>query len=143
MLSMLRIGSEIGGLGDHFGNAALPTLGSRVVAAYRLLLVEHGVFASRLSLPLDALLLAVGAGILAVRSLRQEAARVLLLWLGIAVLAVCVWPPVLWDRYFLPAMAPIVAAEVLALAVAVPALMRRVGRFLPREQPGPEPIRNV
>lgn len=126
ILSMLRIGSELGQLGDAFGRAALPTLASRIEAAYDLLLGERGIFASRLGLPLDGLLLAVGAAVLVAQSRAQPAARVLLLWLVVSLAAVCVWPPVRWDRYFLPAMAPVAAAECLALALGVPALVRRV-----------------
>jgi 4-amino-4-deoxy-L-arabinose transferase-like glycosyltransferase len=128
VVSMLRIGSELGSLGATFVGMGLPTVASRIDAAHELLLVENGVIGSRVPLPLDAPLLAFGTLLLAARARRRTAARVVLIWLVVAVVAVCVWPPVRWDRYFLPALAPIGVAECVALAAIATALARAAAR---------------
>jgi hypothetical protein len=126
LVSMLRIGSELGSLGATFPGVALPTVASRIGAAHAFLLGEGGVLGSRVSVPVDAPLLALAELLLAARARHRISARVVLIWLGVAVAAVCVWPPVRWDRYFLPALAPIGVAEWVAVSAIATALARPV-----------------
>jgi hypothetical protein len=58
------------------------------------------------------------------RARREPAARVLLLWLVAAVAAVSLWTPLRFERYYLPAVAPVVATECLALAFLLGAGLR-------------------
>ncbi|MGH0029128.1 MAG: ArnT family glycosyltransferase [Myxococcota bacterium] len=128
MLSMLRIGGEVGGLGRIFPGVSLPTLASRVEAAARFLLVDGGVVGGRLGVPVDLLLLPAGAVLLVRRARGDATARLCALWLVCGVTAVCVWPPVRWDRYFLPALPPIAVAEALALGAAGSLVAERFAR---------------
>jgi hypothetical protein len=126
--SMLAIGSELGALGGTFAGLELPTVASRIGAAHDLLLREGGLVASRVPLPVDAPLLALGTLVLAARARRRTAARVVLVWLAVAVVSVCAWPPVRWDRYFLPALAPIGVAEWVAVAAIATGVARALAR---------------
>lgn len=134
--SMLRIGGELGSLGPTFAGLGLPTVASRIGAAHQILLAD-GVLASRVGLPIDAPLLAVGTLLLAARARRQTTARVVLIWLAVAGVVVCVWPPLRWDRYFLPALAPIGVAEWVAAGALATALARAAARVARRRAPSP------
>jgi hypothetical protein len=87
-----------------------------VAAARSLLLGPFAMLTPRLGVRIDGALLALGLGVLVWRARREPAARVLLLWLAAALAAVCLWTPLRFERYYLPAVAPIVAAECVALA---------------------------
>ncbi len=130
MLSMLRVGSEFGELRFLSPIGLLDSVPSRIQAAYEVLLGSFGMLASHLGAPLDHLLLPLGLGLLVWRSRSLAAARVVLLWLIASLAAVSLWPPMRFERYYLPAVAPIAAAECLALAFLVGALARGGTRAL-------------
>jgi hypothetical protein len=131
-LSMLRVGSEFRELELMSSIVLLDSVGSRVQAACEVLLGGAGMLASRLGVPADHVLLPIGSGLLAWRARTLPAARVLLLWLVAALAAVSLWTPMRFERYYIPAIAPIALAECLALAflsdLAVRAGFRAVGR---------------
>jgi hypothetical protein len=116
VLSMLRVGSEFGDLQLLSSIVLLDSVGSRIQAAYQMLLGSFGMLASRFGAPVDVLLLPLGLVLLAWRARSLAAARIVLLWLLAALAAVSLWPPMRFERYYLPAVAPIIAAECLALA---------------------------
>jgi hypothetical protein len=55
----------------------------------------------------------------------------------VAGVVVCVWPPLRWDRYFLPALAPIGVAEWVAAGALATALARAAARVARRRAPSP------
>ena len=130
VLSMLRVGSEFGELRVLSSIVLLDSVSSRVEAAYQVLLGSFGMLASHLGAPADHLLLPLGLGLLAWRARSLPAARVVLLWLVAALAAVSLWPPMRFERYYLPAVAPIVAAECLALALLLGVAVRGGSRML-------------
>ena len=130
VLSMLRVGSEFGELRLLSSIVLLDSVSSRVEAAYQVLLGSFGMLASRLGAPVDHVLLPLGLGLLAWRARSLPAARVVLLWLVVALAAVSLWPPMRFERYYIPALAPIVAAECLALALLLGAAVRGGSRVL-------------
>jgi hypothetical protein len=95
-----------------------------------MLLGGAGMLASWLKVPLDHLLLPLGLGLLAWRARRLAAARVILLWLLAALAAVSLWPPMRFERYYIPAIAPIAVAECLALASLLAVALREAPRAL-------------
>ncbi len=117
VLSMLRVGSEFRELRLLSAIVLLDSVSSRIQAAIELLLGNFGMLASHLGAPVDHVLLPLGLGLLAWRARALPAARVVALWLVAALAAVSLWPPMRFERYYLPAVAPIVAAECLALAL--------------------------
>jgi 4-amino-4-deoxy-L-arabinose transferase-like glycosyltransferase len=117
VLSLLRVGSEFGELKVMASIGQLDSVSSRVQAACEMLLGGAGMLASRLHAPLDHLLLPIGLALLAWRARTLAAARVILLWLLAALAAVSLWPPMRFERYYIPAIAPIAVAECLALAL--------------------------
>jgi len=130
VLSMLRVGSEFGELRLFSSIVLLDSVSSRVQAAYQILLGDFGMLASRFGVPADPLLLALGLGLLGWRARSLPAARVVLLWLLAAVAAVSLLTPLRFERYYLPAVAPIVAAECLALAFLLGVAVRGGSRAL-------------
>ena len=130
VLSMLRVGSEFGELRLLSSIVLLDSVSSRIQAAYQMLLGGFGMLASRFGAPLDPLLLPLGLVLLAWRARSLAAARVVLLWLLAALAAVSLWPPMRFERYYLPAVAPIVAAECLALALLLGVAVRGGSRAL-------------
>jgi hypothetical protein len=139
LVAMLALGGEMQGLPAFFPMDALPDVTSRASAAYDLVLFRFGMINALVSLPIDGVLLAAGAVILAGRARGSASARVLLCWLAAAGLAVCLWPPVRWDRYFLPALAPVFAVECVAMSALAMALWRRARRFL-RDRSAPAAV---
>lgn len=129
-LSMLRVGSEFGELKLMSSIVLLDSVGSRVRAACDVLLGGAGMLASHLRLPVDHVLLPVGFGLLAWRARTLPAARVLLLWLIAALAAVSLWTPMRFERYYIPAIAPIAVAECLALAFLLELAVRAGSRAL-------------
>ena len=130
VLSMLRVGSEFNQLRLMSSIVLLDSVSSRIQAACELLLGGFGMLASHLGAPADHVLLPVGLGLLAWRARTLPAARVVLLWLVAAVAAVSLWPPMRFERYYLPAVAPIAAAECLALALLLGVAARGGSRAL-------------
>jgi hypothetical protein len=139
VLSLLRVGSEFGDLKVMASIGQLDTVSARVQAACQMLLGGAGMLASRLHAPLDHLLLPVGLALLAWRARRLAAARVVLLWLLAALAAVSLWPPMRFERYYIPAIAPIAVAECLALALLLGLAVRggeRAWRAFRARDPG-------
>ncbi len=129
-LSMLRVGSEFGELKLVSSIVLLDSVPSRVRAACDVLLGGAGMLASHLGPPADHVLLPLGLGLLAWRARTLPAARVLLLWLVAALAAVSLWPPMRFERYYIPAIAPIAVAECLALALLLGIAVRGGSRVL-------------
>ena len=129
-LSMLRVGSEFGELKLMSSIVLLDSVGSRVRAACDVLLGGAGMLASHLRLPVDHVLLPVGLALLAWRARTLAAARVILLWLVAALAAVSLWTPMRFERYYIPAIAPIAVAECLALALLLGITVRGASRAL-------------
>jgi hypothetical protein len=65
-----------------------------------------------------------------VRARTLPAARVPLLWLIAALAAVSLWTPMRFERYYIPAIAPIAVAECLALAFLLELAVRGGARAL-------------
>jgi 4-amino-4-deoxy-L-arabinose transferase-like glycosyltransferase len=129
-LSMLRVGSEFGELKLMSSIVLLDSVGSRVRAACDVLLGGAGMLASHLRLPVDHVLLPVGLALLAWRARTLAAARVILLWLVAALAAVSLWTPMRFERYYIPAIAPIAIAECLALGFLLELAVRAGSRAL-------------
>ncbi len=115
VISMLQVGSELERVRLIFPTVSLESIPSRIAAARELLLGSSGVL-GWLGARVDGGLLALGLGLLAWRARTEPAARVVLLWLVATLGAVSLWPPMRFERYYLPAVAPIAAAECLALS---------------------------
>ncbi len=130
VLSMWGVGNEISTLQRVIPIFALETVSVRIAAAHDLLLGDFGVLASHLNLPVDHVLLALGVVLLARSARSSPAARVLLLWLAASIAAVSLWPPMRFDRYYLPAVAPVTAAECVALAFLFRLAAPRIARAL-------------
>ena len=130
LLSMLRVGSEFVELRMLSSIVPLDSISSRVQAAQEMLLGGIGVVRSRLGVPADIVLLPLGLGLLVWRARSRVAARVVLLWLVAALAAVSLWTPMRFERYYLPALAPIVVAECLAMALLLQAAIRGGSRAL-------------
>jgi hypothetical protein len=130
-LSMLRVGSELADVRLLDPKIVLADVPSRIASAREHLLDSFGVFRPWLGVRVDAALLGFGLGVLAWRARREAAARVVLLWLVTALAVVTLWTPLRFERYYLPAVAPIVAAECLALAFLLEQGLRGL-RSLPR-----------
>jgi len=129
-LSMLRVGSEFGELKLMASIVVLDSVASRVQAACDVLLGGAGMLASHVGAPVDHVLLPLGLVLLAVRARTLPAARVSLLWLIAALAAVSLWTPMRFERYYIPAIAPIAVAECLALAFLAGLAVRGGSRAL-------------
>jgi 4-amino-4-deoxy-L-arabinose transferase-like glycosyltransferase len=114
--SMLRVGSELSSVRLRDPNVVLADVPSRVAAAREWLFDGFGMLRPWLGLRLDGACFALGLGLLGWRARREAAARVVLLWLVATLAAVSLWTPLRFERYYLPALAPIAAAESVALA---------------------------
>ena len=130
VLSMLAVGSEFGELRFLSPITLLDSLPSRIHAAREMLLGSFGMLGRRIGAPVDYVLLPLGMGLLVLRARTLPAARVVLLWLIAALAAVSLWPPMRFERYYLPAVAPIVVAECLALALLLDVSIRGGSRAL-------------
>jgi hypothetical protein len=130
VLSLLRVGSEFGELRLMSSIVLLDSVSSRIQAAHEMLLGSIGVLTSRTGVPADIVLLPLGLGLLVWRARTRVAARVVLLWLAAALAAVSLWTPMRFERYYLPAVAPIVVAECLAMAFLLQAAIRGGSRAL-------------
>ena len=126
---MLSLGGELSRLERMFPQEGLPTLASGVLAAADVLLFEFGTFSAIAGLPLDAVLLTVGVVVLALRWPTSAAARVLLIWLAVGVIAVALWPPVRWNRYYLPGLPPVVAVEYVGTVLLLRGALERIQRW--------------
>jgi len=124
VISMLQVGSELARIRLLFPTVSLESIPSRIAAARELLLGPFGMLSSWLGVRVDAGLLGLGVGLLAWRARREPAARVVLLWLVATLGAVSLWPPMRFERYYLPAVAPIAAAECLALSLLLRVAVR-------------------
>lgn len=124
--AMLNLGGELSRLEQLFPKDALPTLASRAAATSDILLSKYGLFSATLGHPIDAILVVAGTLALGSRASTSVTARILLIWLAVGVVAVVWWPPVRWDRYFLPALPPVLAVEFAGSALLATALFRRL-----------------
>ncbi len=122
---MFRLGGELGDLPLLFPRDALPDFPSRTSAAASILLGEFGMLRSTVGIPGEALFALTGLAAFAWHARGDSAARVLLIWWVVATIAVCTWPSVRWNRYFLPGLAPLVLVEFAGLVIFGRALALR------------------
>ncbi len=132
IVARLELGGELQEqlerLAAPYPGHALRSVPERARAGFEVLLLRRGPVGAWLGVPLDPPLLLAGLATLLARARRCASARVLLLWLATSVLGVLLWTPVRWERYFLPALAPLVAIECSGLALGSAWLAARLRR---------------
>jgi hypothetical protein len=117
LVSTLRVGSELSNVRLRDPSVVLADLPSRIESAREMLFDGYAMLRRWLGLRVDPALFAIGLGVLAWRARREAAARVVLLWLIVSLAAVALWTPLRFERYYLPALPVIAAAECLALGL--------------------------
>jgi hypothetical protein len=115
---ILHLGAEVA---DYYrvvwAKVALTNLGDKALFVLYRSFFTHAILTSRIGLPLDLLLSAVGLTLLGWYARTSITIRLVLLYGGIVTTGTWLWIPADWDRYYLP-MFPLVAlTEAYALTV--------------------------